>query len=144
MAYIRLPSIFPMAKRLNTNASDIITYLNGCNIRMLDGVQQHLVWRAFLASASDSMTIKVGSVEFNESGKKNKNFGKAYANHNVSLRTGNGNVISGNLQQYVPNSLDAEHQEKMLSMFNADVPTNTQTDNIASDQDAELERLSKE
>jgi len=113
-----------MAKRLNTNASDIITYLDGCNIRSLDGVQQHLVWRAFLASASDSMTIKIGSVEFNESGKKNKNFNKAYANHNVSLRTGNGNVISGNLQQYVPNSLDAVHQEKMLAMFNADVPTN--------------------
>ena len=90
------------------------------------------------------MTIKIGSVEFNESGKKNKNFNKAYANHNVSLRTGNGNVISGNLQQYVPNSLDAVHQEKMLAMFNADVPTNTQTDNIASDQDAELQRLSKE
>jgi hypothetical protein len=133
-----------MAKRSNTNAVEIITYLDGCNIRSLDGVQQHLVWRAFLAASSDNMTIKIGSVEFNESGKKNKNFGKAYANHNIATRTGNGNVISGNIQQYVPNCLDAEHQEKMLSMFNADTPTNTQTDNIASDQDAELQRLSKE
>ena len=132
-----------MAKRSNLNAVDIITYLDGCNIRGLDGVQQHLVWRAFLASASDNMTIKIGMTEFNESGKKNKNFNKAYANHNIAVRTGNGNVISGNIQQYVPNSLDAVHQEKMLSIFNADVPTNTQTDNIASDQDAELARLSK-
>ena len=132
-----------MAKRSNLNAVDIITYLDGCNIRSLDGVQQHLVWRAFLAASSDNMTIKIGMTEFNESGKKNKNFNKAYANHNIAVRTGNGNVISGNIQQYVPNSLDAPHQEKMLSIFNADVPTNTQTDNLASDQDAELAKLSK-
>jgi len=132
-----------MAKRSNTDVASIIAQIRDMDIRSLDAVEQHTVWREFLNAASPRLTIKVGDKETGSTGKPNKNFGKAYGNHNFTLQTGNGHKITGNIQQYTPPSLTAEFQQKMLEEFNSEVPKDVVVGGEAQDQDAEYKRLMK-
>ena len=134
----------PMAKRSNTDVASILSQIRDMDIRSLDAVEQHLVWREFLNASSPRLTIKVGTKETGETGKPNRNFGKAYGNHVINVRTGNGHIITGNIQQYAPTSLEATFQEKMLLSFNSEVPTDKASNGIAEDQEAEYKRLMKD
>ena len=131
----------PMAKRNNTDVASILSSIRDMDIRSLDAVEQHAVWREFLNAASPRLTIKIGDKETGATGKPNKNFGKAYGNHNFTLLTGNGHKITGNIQQYAPSSLKAEFQQKMLEEFNKEVPKDVMVGGEASDQEAEYKRL---
>ena len=141
MAYIRLALLLSMAKRNNTDVASILTSIRDMDIRSLDAVEQHAVWREFLNAASPRLTIKIGDKETGSTGKPNKNFGKAYGNHNFTLLTGNGHKITGNIQQYAPSSLTAEFQQKMLEEFNREVPMDVAVGGEAQDQEAEYKRL---